>query len=631
MKKNTFKKLPATALLLSLVLLIAGCTDNTIPSVDVSTDDNPLASIIDNVISDIEQDTISQNDAEPEPEPAPVVDDEPDISTEQGVLNFMEGEWTVADPETGRDYAEFKVDKKGHFTFRRKNDKITLDGWVSFYKRTGAAASDKSTVPDFCTLTFLNVPDEYIHDAYGPGKVDETYTDGNFYFGSADGEDLFYYIEVGNGTSLAYESIIRNPENPDSYKGIVMHRKNDKTDNKTIASSSFYGWLWKKDAAGSLYIQKLKETSFEANEDYTNRRFTAAYFNVEDDFGIVKYKTGFDISLLSKVDSYLYDSDYQLMMCHFTTGPKGEITDIDKLDMSMYFIYDLGDLEPQFAFDGMVFTYNGMDYPLDSFSETVGNAIMACYKVSDKIVVEVHVNPHMSEYHIFDMNTGQFEKVLCGGSITWKDDDIYTAVYSQFGDILNYNEDVIYKLGDVEIYEISYTDNNELYVISKDGDKTYEEVTDPIEDIEKAEYYYSDYTHRRSAKNWSRFIAEAEGPSAAFVMENPQRQYYGETVIEDPNTSDRFVFVALNNDTKVKLASGQPVFSPDGTMTWNSEEEYEEYTLEKGEALEYNVVIPEGVPSYCIIFTINGKEYLCPIATLSGKEGISCRFIPKAK
>ena len=49
MKKNTFKKLPAIALLLSLVLLIAGCTDNTIPSVDVSTDDNPLASIIDKI------------------------------------------------------------------------------------------------------------------------------------------------------------------------------------------------------------------------------------------------------------------------------------------------------------------------------------------------------------------------------------------------------------------------------------------------------------------------------------------------------------------------------------------------------------------------------------------------------
>ena len=139
MKKNTFKKLPAIALLLSLVLLIAGCTDNTIPSVDVSTDDNPLASIIDNVISDIEQDTISQNDAEPEPEPAPVVDDEPDISTEQGVLNFMEGEWTVADPETGRDYAEFKVEKKGpfHFQAKERQDNFRRMGFFLQKDRSG--------------------------------------------------------------------------------------------------------------------------------------------------------------------------------------------------------------------------------------------------------------------------------------------------------------------------------------------------------------------------------------------------------------------------------------------------------------------------------------------------------------
>lgn len=113
-----------------------------------------------------------------------------------------------------------------------------------------------------------------------------------------------------------------------------------------------------------------------------------------------------------------------------------------------------------FSFEGTVFTYDGENYDMMERCPSA-TAVMECTPVGDQIVVECHVGPKNGWYSVYDTQSRAFVRDFAGCNLIWKDDDITTAVYNFWADILNYNGDVIATAalneGDF-IYELAFQD-----------------------------------------------------------------------------------------------------------------------------------------------------------------------------
>lgn len=90
-----------------------------------------------------------------------------------------------------------------------------------------------------------------------------------------------------------------------------------------------------------------------------------------------------------------------------------------------------------------VFTYDGKSYNLTE-REPLVNAITEVLPVGDDthLVVVGHTGPKNNMYFIYNTDT-TFEAEFPGTCLTWRDNDITTAVYADWSDIRDYNCDVI--------------------------------------------------------------------------------------------------------------------------------------------------------------------------------------------
>ncbi len=113
----------------------------------------------------------------------------------------------------------------------------------------------------------------------------------------------------------------------------------------------------------------------------------------------------------------------------------------------------------------------------------------------------------------------------------------------------------------------------------------------------------------------------------AAVWVNPSevlvRQAGGLQLLED--NGDIFVFMALQDNTTIRLDSGEPVFTEDYYIDgWDTEYTLYEATLNAGESLALQINVSEGIPNRCIIAsTDQADSFLSTMWPLSypGAEG----------
>ena len=134
-----------------------------------------------------------------------------------------------------------------------------------------------------------------------------------------------------------------------------------------------------------------------------------------------------------------------------------------------------------YSYDGTTFTYAGKDFDITSYAP-IANAITSAQTVGSVVVVECHINPKNSVYLIFDAVTEDFFYELDGANLVWHSDDITTAVYSFWDEILNYEGDVIGSIRDFDtvtdfISGIEFVQNNKAVLVTcRKGDDVVTEV-----------------------------------------------------------------------------------------------------------------------------------------------------------
>lgn len=132
-------------------------------------------------------------------------------------------------------------------------------------------------------------------------------------------------------------------------------------------------------------------------------------------------------------------------------------------------------LQP-YSFEGITFRYSGRDYNLSDVC--TANTIMSCTPVGDYIVIEGHVNAQIGVYVMFSTKTSSMETALYGNNLIWRDNDISTALYSDWGNVRDYNERVVASvdLADDEfISQLEFADNNtevKITIYNEAGERT---------------------------------------------------------------------------------------------------------------------------------------------------------------
>lgn len=133
------------------------------------------------------------------------------------------------------------------------------------------------------------------------------------------------------------------------------------------------------------------------------------------------------------------------------------------------------------SFEGTVFHYGGHDYDMSSRIREV-NCILSTVPVGEKIVVTCHSGPRNGIYCIFDPKNETFDQDIIGNHLTWHSDDITTAVYSFWSEVLAYDGSVLktYALKKDDCIDgLAFSDDHsELYVTILRGGDT--EETDTI-------------------------------------------------------------------------------------------------------------------------------------------------------
>ena len=141
-----------------------------------------------------------------------------------------------------------------------------------------------------------------------------------------------------------------------------------------------------------------------------------------------------------------------------------------------------------YSVQGTVFTYKNHSYDLTEQHAGI-NAIMDVRSAGDYLVIDGHVGPKNGAYCIFDTKTETFVNSVSGANLVWYDDDLSTAIYSFWSDILDLDGNVLIQCDLAEqefIYDLAYAEDGQsilVQIVSNDGaDRT---ETYALADIEK--------------------------------------------------------------------------------------------------------------------------------------------------
>ena len=148
---------------------------------------------------------------------------------------------------------------------------------------------------------------------------------------------------------------------------------------------------------------------------------------------------------------------------------------------------------------------------------------------------------------------------------------------------------------------------------------------------DEAMYLFEDYYRDPTQANWKAFISAAPSDAVLFIITNPGddlMELVGEPMQVDKATSDVVIAVSLEPDTKLTLEDGEVLFTDDGDIHWNPEsDKLYEKTMDRGEAMAFSMVLPEGVPTRAMQVSTPDAEGMFLVATLSGEWDQHSKFI----
>lgn len=549
-----------------------------------------------------------------------------DLGSQSAILGAVAGDWTLFDRESGEDYGILSIDENGRFDFTRLGDKASGSGKISFEYNV----ADHAMEPDRFDMKFKDVK-ELLPE--GMELYGDEGTSGIFHIGYFGNEDYLYLKEIGNGDSIVSMYVFNTLGEPDKIGewkyDWLFYREHD-TDNTApvIEDEVFYAWAWETDEDG-VWLQAMTEHEYETFDEYSNRKFTGGFFSETDDIGVNHYKLTAASDLSGLVVTKDWDSGYPLMMCEVTVDGNGNIKKLRDVDMAFYNVYDMGDLDPEYSYEGLKFTVNGVDYDMSEYA-AAATAITDCTRVGDWIIVDCHVNPNVGVYEFYNICSGDFEYEIAGALLTWQGDDLSTAVYSYYNEIYDFWGNLIGRIQEGELYDLSITGSKTVkatcWMIDAAGNENEFEEEFEFEPCDGAVLLYYEYLFG-GYRQWRRLADAADGATALIIIDPPKR------ILERLPAPVEFEKNALDRVCVISLADDQTVIAQrsDGNGSGKASKSIDS-DMYKGRAAVYELTVPEGMPRDEIVVRTPGMpDTIWSVGQLSGRIPMMSTFIKAGK
>lgn len=282
-----------------------------------------------------------------------------------------------------------------------------------------------------------------------------------------------------------------------------------------------------------------------------------------------------------------------------------------------------------YDFDGTTLTINGHEMDINSHISTKTDRIMDCQRVGDWIIANCHINPQVGLYAFY--NTGDLTEPayeITGNDLTWRDDDISTAVSFRHNEIYDFWGNMIGFVQDGEVYELNWIDDTtvgaECWIVDEIGRE--------LEFTEKFEYKHDDsavlsyYEYMIGGdRKLNAFLDKAPEDAVALVIVNPPEKILNrlpDAQVYDEGAYDRVVVVSLLDDVTLHVDSGNV------SASGREENHMRFHELDKGEACVFQMTVPEGMPNGRIeVRTKDRGTAYHDVWILSGESPVMSRFL----
>jgi hypothetical protein len=301
-----------------------------------------------------------------------------------------------------------------------------------------------------------------------------------------------------------------------------------------------------------------------------------------------------------------------------------------------YSSMDPGDVYADISYESNTITINGKTYNMSDYV-AMCNAVMGYKQVGSWIIVEGHVNPHVGVYEFYNLYSGNFEYEILGANLTMWENDISTAVYSNWSSIYDiYGNMIAWPSG--EVYSLEYKDDHTLVAdVMPDSN--------PAGDMVKEEYEYYNYDHAMfdyysalvsdNDYEWQKFYNLAPASAYAFVIENPPERFLenekfysivnkqGGMWSDGASAEDKLVAVPLNDDTHISIESYDT--DSTGKALYSSPD----YLAGRGEPVLFEIyTIPEGLPRDNLkVRTADKKTFVWEVTPITGEHVQRSEFL----
>ena len=548
----------------------------------------------------------------------------PNLSTNEEILSFIAGDWTLVNSSTGEDFGTMTFREDGTCTFTRLEDKVSCDGEIEFQKGEGEGEN-----PEAYSLQ-IDELGQFLPDSGEGYLTNEIPTSGIFHIGIGEGKDYLYLSEEGNGdTWISYA--VFNKYQPDAYSSFFQdwkfYRKNDISASSDSASGEeFYAFAWGRED-GKLLLQKMIPHEFETYDEYTDRAFTAAYFIEDSDIAVRCYELSDSANTDKLFREDIFDRSCPLYVYSVKTDSEGKISDIKEVDEAFYGMYDMGNLEPVIECKDDTFYYNNSTYKLGDFAPGA-TAIMDCQRAGDFIILDCHVNPHYGLYVFFNIYRGDFVYSIMGANLIWKGDDLSTAVYSRYNEIYDFWGNLIGNIDEAEVFGLAFNGDDKLDIecwkVEGEEEKTFTEQLE-YEPVDHAMFNYLRYYFSNAASRYTAFVEDAPEDAVAFVIENATGEIadlLSPAIYYEDGAKENLTVISLVNNAKVSI---EPT---DSDISTTKKHIGEVVDMLKGQKQMFCVSIAEVMGNdNLVIQTDDGKKVTWPIVLISGRVPQKSTFV----
>lgn len=544
-----------------------------------------------------DEDEDESEDEDNEDEPSEISITELDYSDPDSILAFAAGEWTFVDLESGNEYAQLIIKDDGECSFSRLNSDRECSGTILF---------DDYLDDNFPGVHRYEITLDDLIDSFGCWTDTDT-SAGRFMIAQSAGYDYMYLEEVGNGGSnISYQVFSSSDSDYDYLMKWLLIRENDVTHEEGLQKNAkFYAQIIANTDNGFL-VQRLDDITFEALHEYTDFRFLGAYMDESNYQQASLCTINDDADMSGVLDASVLEYKYPSAVYQVYTDSEGNIEEMHDVDDATYGRYEIHPLEQDVSFEFDTFTINGWEHTLDEYG-IEGNAIMDIEVVGDELIIDTHINPHMSEYTIFNMRSAWPEHKFYGANFI-HGDKVWDSFYSYMDTVYDYEDHPIYTVDGTEICGLTFSEDGTQITIEywkDDYIEIYEETIDRPECVNAPHYAYADYARHRTAENWNEFMSYAPDDALFMVMVNPHSDdawdFNMPASVDDG--LDMVYVIALQNDVSVSLGN------------------FTDIVLDKGQIECFNVTVPEGAPMYTLhAETPDGQSAEWNVSWISGKD-----------